>query len=244
MKLPAYKQSFLDNNREYLLDYLGSSAYSIAEQALAEAELTETDLDALTKTLRDAFDSIRTFFVKIAGETPPKPLSGIPSYAHEEIKTMLMKMGDSYGFPLAKQYGFLGLYLQDNSSFFPVAPDTIITRLSISYQSDYGEIPAPVSLWGDEKGAYICTAELLPELTLESGIFQGWFADNAFTHKLETGQTSTATILYAKWSGNVKALVSELYLRGIADALRRLTGTTDTYTPAAMVTALRNLKGN
>jgi len=246
MAVSGDEQVLLDKNREYLYDYLGSAAYDLAQEALSQSELSRNELDTLSETLQNAFDSVR-FFEKTSPEAFSKPLLALPSDTHESIQMAIEKGGISLDLSTGIQNGFMGLYLLKNTAFFPVAPNAILTQVSISYQSDYSEVPASVSLFGDENGAYTLTEELLPELTLENGAFGtfgGWYLNPSFTTKAEIGQSSTSTILYAKWSPTTQAVVSELYLYGIAESIRRLTGSTTTYTPAAMVTALRSLKGS
>jgi len=266
MALSASEQVLLDQNREYLYDYLGPPAYSLAETAFSQSNLSDHELNLLSQTLQEAFGVIRASFLAEAESFPeiPKPLFGILMDASQKISIMLAKLSEVSGWETGIEfasdregnpYVFTGIYLLSNQkAFFPISPFVAFQKLIISYQSDYGKVPAPVTVWADSDGMYLLTEEMLPELTFQGGAFEvfafeGWYADETFTTKLTPGDTgyspgSTSTqIFYAKWNVTKKVLVSELYLRGIADALRQLTGTTDTYTPAAMVTALRSLKG-
>lgn len=264
----AAEQYLIDNNKEYF-NIFGLAALYEAKMALNKADLTDEMVNVLSKVLQDTFIVIQKSFSAEEAESFPRPFNPPPLTfilwdAFVRIRDMLISLTKSFKWeaggelvsdPDGNKNMCIGVYLLPNrQAFFPVCPYLVYQKLILSYQSDYGEVPAPATVWADPDGMYLLTEEMLPNLTSEKdafGTFEGWYSDETFTIKLNPGDTGFSSggeqypitqTFYAKWNPTTKALVSELYLRGIADSVRRLTGTTINYTPAAMVTALRGLE--
>lgn len=109
----------------------------------------------------------------------------------------------------------------------------------ITYVSEYGTVPSPVRALGS-----VYTEEYLPTLTADGYIHVGWYTTSTFDEgtKINIGDSSLLSdiTLYAKWERK-QVLVSEIYLSGIADALRNTTGDTATMKPSEMQTSAEGI---
>ncbi|MBP5601587.1 MAG: InlB B-repeat-containing protein [Treponema sp.] len=70
------------------------------------------------------------------------------------------------------------------------------TPVYITYHSEYGTEPARIKI---STGSNLTSAEL-PSLTAENKEFDGWFLEESFQTRINTGYTINKNIdLYAKW---------------------------------------------